>query len=173
MDRAIIEKTEEEEKADPKLVDLSENYRKVDEVPFDFARRRLSVVVIDPKNRTQMITKGAVEEMLAICSQVEQPEGTVELTDALRRKIRQVADQLNEEGMRVIALARKINPSPVGAFGSKDERDMVLMGYLAFLDPPKESAAYRGQRKDHPVHLPSGGAAGGTHPFGQRPGKNG
>lgn len=152
MDRAIIEKTEEEEKADPKLVDLSENYRKVDEVPFDFARRRLSVVVIDPKKRTQMITKGAVEEMLAICSQVEQPEGTVELTDALRRKIRQVADRLNEEGMRVIALARKINPSPVGAFGSKDERDMVLMGYLAFLDPPKESAGQAIQAlKDHGV----------------------
>lgn len=152
MDRAIIQKTEEEENADPRLVDLSENYRKVDEVPFDFARRRLSVVVIDPKGRTQMITKGAVEEMLGICSQVEQENGPVALTEDLRKRICQVADQLNDEGMRVIALARKINPSPVGAFGTKDERDMVLMGYLAFLDPPKETAAKAIEAlKDHGV----------------------
>ena len=152
MDRAIITKTEEEENADPKLVDLSENYKKVDEIPFDFARRRLSVVVTDPKGRTQMITKGAVEEMLQVCSFVEQNHEPVALTDELREKIRSVADHLNEEGMRVIALARKINPSPVGAFGVKDENGMVLLGYLAFLDPPKDSAAQAiAALKDHGV----------------------
>ena len=152
MDRAIITKTEEEENADPKLVDLSENYKKVDEIPFDFARRRLSVVVTDPKGRTQMITKGAVEEMLQVCSYVEQNHEPVALTDELREKIRSVADHLNEEGMRVIALARKINPSPVGAFGVKDENGMVLLGYLAFLDPPKDSAAQAiAALKDHGV----------------------
>lgn len=152
MDRAIIEKTEDEEQADPQLVDLSENYQKVDEIPFDFARRRLSVVVTDPKGRTQMITKGAVEEMLSVCTFVERNHEPVPLTDGLRKTIRSVADHLNEEGMRVIALARKINPSPVGTFGVKDEEDMVLMGYLAFLDPPKESAGRAIQAlKDHGV----------------------
>ena len=152
MDRAIIKKTEEEENADPRLVDLSENYKKVDEIPFDFARRRLSVVVTDPKGRTQMITKGAVEEMLQVCSHVEENHEPLPLTDALRKKICSVADHLNEEGMRVIALARKINPSPVGAFGVKDENGMVLLGYLAFLDPPKDSAAEAiAALKDHGV----------------------
>ncbi|WP_289049779.1 magnesium-translocating P-type ATPase [uncultured Acidaminococcus sp.] len=152
MDRGIIKKTEEEENADPRLVDLSENYKKVDEIPFDFARRRLSVVVTDPKGRTQMITKGAVEEMLQVCSHVEENHEPLPLTDALRKKICSVADHLNEEGMRVIALARKINPSPVGAFGVKDENGMVLLGYLAFLDPPKDSAAEAiAALKDHGV----------------------
>lgn len=152
MDRAIIQKTEEEEQADPQLVDLSENYQKVDEIPFDFARRRLSVLVTDPKGRTQMITKGAVEEMLSICAFVERNHEPVPLTDELRKTIRSVADHLNEEGMRVIALARKINSSPVGAFGVKDETGMVLLGYLAFLDPPKESAAKAIEAlKDHGV----------------------
>lgn len=152
MDQAIIQKTEEEEQADPQLVDLSENYQKVDEIPFDFARRRLSVLVTDPKGRTQMITKGAVEEMLSVCTFVERNHEPVPLTDALRKTIRSVADHLNEEGMRVIALARKINPSPVGAFGVKDETGMVLLGYLAFLDPPKESAAKAIEAlKDHGV----------------------
>lgn len=141
MDRAIIMKTEEEENADPQLMDLSENYKKVDEIPFDFARRRLSVVVTDPRGRTQMITKGAVEEILQVCGYVEQNHEPLPLTDGLREKLRSVADHLNEEGMRVIALARKIDPSPVGAFGVKDENGMVLLGYLAFLDPPKDSAA--------------------------------
>ncbi|WP_337798737.1 magnesium-translocating P-type ATPase [Acidaminococcus timonensis] len=152
MDRAIIKKTEEEENADSRLVDLSENYKKVDEIPFDFARRRLSVVVTDPRGRTQMITKGAVEEMLQVCSHVEENHEPLPLTDALRKKICSVADHLNEEGMRVIALARKINPSPVGAFGVKDENGMVLLGYLAFLDPPKDSAAEAiAALKDHGV----------------------
>ena len=61
-------RTEEEEAQDPKLVDLSENYVKVDEIPFDFARRRLTTVVKNKSGKTQMVTKGAVEEMLSICS---------------------------------------------------------------------------------------------------------
>ena len=141
MDLAIIHKTEEEEAADPKLLDLSENYVKIDEIPFDFTRRRLTTVVQDKKGKKQMVTKGAVEEMLSICSFAE-CDGTVQpLTEALRKRILQMVENLNDKGFRVLAIAQKSNPSPVGAFGVKDECEMVLIGYLAFLDPPKESTA--------------------------------
>mgnify|MGYP004520624511 FL=1 len=141
MDLAIIHRTEEEEAADPKLLDLSENYVKVDEIPFDFTRRRLTTVVQDKKGKTQMVTKGAVEEMLSICSFAE-CEGTVQpLTEEVRGRILKTVDELNDKGFRVLAIAQKSNPSPVGAFGIKDECEMVLIGYLAFLDPPKESTA--------------------------------
>lgn len=141
MDLAIIHKTEEEEAADPQLLDLSENYVKVDEIPFDFTRRRLTTVVQNKAGKTQMVTKGAVEEMLSVCSFVECDGEVQRITDALRRRILDTVDELNDKGFRVLAIAQKSNPSPVGAFGVKDECDMVLMGYLAFLDPPKESTA--------------------------------
>lgn len=141
MDLAIIHKTEEEEAADPKLLDLSENYVKVDEIPFDFTRRRLTTVVQDKNGKTQMVTKGAVEEMLSICSFAE-CDGTVQvLTETVRKRILQTVGGLNDKGFRVLAIAQKSNPSPAGAFGVKDESEMVLIGYLAFLDPPKESTS--------------------------------
>lgn len=139
MDLAIIRKTEEAEAEDPRLVDLSENYTKVDEIPFDFARRRLTTVVQDKTGKTQMVTKGAVEEMLSICSFAECDGEVQPLTDEVRRRILRTVDDLNDKGFRVLAIAQKSNPSPVGTFGAKDECDMVLIGYLAFLDPPKES----------------------------------
>ncbi|MDD2981320.1 MAG: magnesium-translocating P-type ATPase [Hespellia sp.] len=141
MDLAIIRKTEEEEAEDPQLIDLSEHYIKVDEIPFDFTRRRLSTVVQDKNGKTQIVTKGAVEEMLSICTYAEMDGDVQPLTEELRCNILKTVDDLNEDGMRVIAIAQKSNPSPVGAFGAKDECDMVLIGYLAFLDPPKESTA--------------------------------
>lgn len=141
MDFAIIQKTEEEEAADPQLLDLSEHYVKVDEIPFDFTRRRLTTVVQNHAGKTQMVTKGAVEEMLSICSFVECDGEVKPMTDSLRRRILNTVDELNDKGFRVLAIAQKSNPSPVDAFGVKDECDMVLMGYLAFLDPPKESTA--------------------------------
>ena len=141
MDIAIIRKTEEAEAADPRLLDLSENYVKVDEIPFDFTRRRLSTVVQDKTGKTQMVTKGAVEEMLSICAYAECDGAVAPLTAELRRRILKTVDELNDKGFRVLAIAQKSNPSPVGAFGVKDEQDMVLLGYLAFLDPPKESTA--------------------------------
>ena len=142
MDLAIIEKTEEAENQNRELTDLSEHYKKVDEIPFDFNRRRLSTVVEDINGKTQMVTKGAIEEMLSICSYVECDGKIQELTDSLRRRIIKTVDELNDKGFRVLGIAQKSNPSPVGAFGVKDECDMVLLGYLAFLDPPKESTAY-------------------------------
>lgn len=141
MDVAIIHKTEEAEAENPQFTDLSENYIKVDEIPFDFARRRLTTVVQDKNGKTQMVTKGAVEEMLSICSYAEY-QGQVEpLTEEIRTQILETVDGLNDKGFRVLAIAQKNNPSPVGAFGVKDECGMVLLGYLAFLDPPKESTA--------------------------------
>ena len=141
MDLAIIHRTEEEEAENPQLTDLSETYTKVDEIPFDFNRRRLTTVVQDKKGKTQMVTKGAVEEMLSICAFAEIDGRVQELSSDVRRKILKTVDGLNDKGFRVLAIAQKSNPSPVGAFGVKDECDMVLLGYLAFLDPPKESTA--------------------------------
>lgn len=141
MDLAIIHKTEEAEAEDPRLLDLSEHYIKVDEIPFDFNRRRLTTVVQDKTGKTQMVTKGAVEEMLSVCTYAEYDDEVQPLTDAVRRKILQTVDALNDKGFRVLGVAQKSDPSPVGAFGVKDECDMVLIGYLAFLDPPKESTA--------------------------------
>lgn len=120
---------------------LRDRYTKVDEVPFDFSRRRLSVVVADAQGKTQMVTKGAAEEMLEVCSYVE-VDGTAQpLTDEKLAQIRKQVAGLNAEGLRVIAVAQKTNPRTVGEFGIADECDMVLMGFLAFLDPPKASAA--------------------------------
>lgn len=118
-----------------------ERYTKVDEVPFDFSRRRLSVVVADAQGKTQMVTKGAAEEMLEICSFVEIDGIAQPLTDEKLAQIRKQIAGLNAEGLRVIAVAQKTNPRCVGEFGIADECDMVLMGFLAFLDPPKASAA--------------------------------
>lgn len=120
---------------------LRDRYTKVDEVPFDFSRRRLSVVVADAQGKTQMVTKGAAEEMLEICSFVEIDGIAQPLTKDKLAQIRKQVAGLNAEGLRVIAVAQKTNPRCVGEFGIADECDMVLMGFLAFLDPPKASAA--------------------------------
>ena len=120
---------------------LRDRYTKVDEVPFDFSRRRLSVVVADAQGKTQMVTKGAAEEMLEICSFVEIDGIAQPLTDEKLAQIRKQVAGLNAEGLRAIAVAQKTNPRCVGEFGIADECDMVLMGFLAFLDPPKASAA--------------------------------
>ena len=141
MDIAIIQRTEEGEAENPELQDLSETYVKVDEIPFDFTRRRLSTVVQDKSGKTQMVTKGAVEEMLSICSYAEYQGQISPITEEVKEQILQRVADLNDDGFRVLALAQKTNPSPVGAFSVKDECDMVLLGYLAFLDPPKESTA--------------------------------
>lgn len=114
-------------------------YKKVDEIPFDFERRRMSVVVEDPSGKTQMITKGAVEEMLQIASFVEIDGKITALTQAVKQKVLEKVNELNEDGLRVIAVAQKTNPSVAGEFSISDEAEMVLIGYLAFLDPPKET----------------------------------
>lgn len=116
-------------------------YTKVDELPFDFSRRRMSVIISDPDGKRQMVTKGAVEEMLTCCSHAEIDGRVDNLTPQLRQFILERADELNAQGMRVIAVAQKRATGAAGTFTVDDERDMVLMGYLAFLDPPKETTA--------------------------------
>ncbi len=141
MDIAIINKVKEERtKEDDQLRGLVGKYNKIDEIPFDFERRRMSVVVARSNEpHTELITKGAIEEMLSVCKYAEY-QGKVEpLTDEIRNYIIKKVEDLNEDGMRVLAVAEKINPSPVGQFSVADESDMTLLGYLAFLDPPKES----------------------------------
>ncbi len=141
MDVAIIDKTMELKTSDKDIEKGITGYKKIDEVPFDFTRRRMSVVVEDETGKTQMITKGAVEEMLTISNYVEYKGEVVPLTKEKKKFVLDKVKTLNSDGMRVIAVSQKTNPSPVGEFSADDENDMVLMGYLAFLDPPKESTA--------------------------------
>jgi len=136
MDVAILKHVDDEE-----LRGLTDNYTKVDEIPFDFNRRRMSVVIRDMNGETELITKGAVEEMLAACAFAERDGEVQALTPQIKQEILNVVEGLNDDGMRVLAVAQKPSPSHVGAFSVKDESDMVLMGYLAFLDPPKETAS--------------------------------
>lgn len=135
MDIAIINHA----KSEP-YRSMQEQYTKVDEIPFDFSRRRMSVVVRDRAGKTQLITKGAVEEMLEISSYAEYKGSAVKLTDEIRSEIYATARHLSEEGLRVLAVAQRTNPPVEGVFSVRDESDMVLIGYLAFLDPPKETA---------------------------------
>lgn len=118
---------------------LIARYRKVDEIPFDFERRRMSVVVKDETGKTQLVTKGAVEEMLKCCAYAECDGAVKPLTEQVRQRALNKSGELNRCGMRVIAVAQKTDPSPVGAFSTADENEMVLIGFLAFLDPPKET----------------------------------
>ncbi|MCC8189279.1 MAG: magnesium-translocating P-type ATPase [Planctomycetes bacterium] len=140
MDVAIINRTIEEGGRKESLRDIAGTYTKVDEIPFDFTRRRMSVVVKHKSGRTHMITKGAIEEMLEACSQVEYDGGVVPLTEELRQQVTEQVDEYNADGFRVLGIAQKTDPRPAGAFSIADETDMVLMGFLAFLDPPKDSA---------------------------------
>ena len=115
-------------------------YMRVDEIPFDFARRRMSVVLESAGGKRQLITKGAVEEIVSICKYVEH-DGTVQLLDSehLAEAMR-VYEEHNREGLRVVAVAQKNDVAGVEVFGVQDESDMVLIGFVGFLDPPKESA---------------------------------
>ncbi|HIT90751.1 MAG TPA: magnesium-translocating P-type ATPase [Candidatus Merdenecus merdavium] len=134
MDIAIIDHAGEQD-----MITLCENYRKVDEIPFDFNRRRMSVVVEDQNGKTQLITKGAIEEMISVCHYVDYGTHVAPITEQIKKEMIQTVHGYNEMGMRVLGIAQKTNPAPVGAFSVEDESDMVMIGYLAFLDPPKES----------------------------------
>lgn len=136
MDKAILSHVKE-----LSLEYLKDNYVKVDEIPFDFTRRRMSVVVEDRQGKRQIITKGAVEEMLAICSHAEFDGEVHPMTEALKHKAHRIIEQMNKQGMRVIAVAQKSYLDKACDFCVEDEKEMVLIGYLAFLDPPKPSAA--------------------------------
>mgnify|MGYP000438810142 FL=1 len=136
MDRAILSHVKELQ-----MEYLKDNYMKIDEIPFDFTRRRMSVVVEDRLGKCQIITKGAVEEMLDICAFAEFDGEVHRMTDELRAKAYAISERMNREGMRVLAVAQKSWIEKGREFGVDDEAEMVLIGYLAFLDPPKPSAA--------------------------------
>ena len=116
-----------------------EKYKKIDEIPFDFSRRCLSVAV-EIDNKDELITKGAVEEILNICTTFEYKGQTEKLRNEKIENMRKICKNLNEEGFRVVAICKKIITNNKKDFNSTDEKDMTLLGFIGFLDPPKESA---------------------------------
>lgn len=122
-----------------KKLDIYHNYYKVDEIPFDFNRRRMSVVVKESNENNVLICKGALEEVISVSSFVKQGEVDIPLTEEVLKKITKTTDDLNKEGLRVVAVAIKKEPLYKEKYSVKDETELTLMGYIAFLDPPKES----------------------------------
>ncbi len=136
LDKAVINYAESEQQTE-----YSKDYKKIDEIPFDFIRRRMSVVLSKEDTEHLLICKGAVEEILGICKDVQLNESNIRIDDNLRNKISSLAIDLNEDGFRVIAVAYKKMPQSDKAYSVNDEQDMLLVGLMAFLDPPKETAS--------------------------------
>ena len=134
IDEAIIARAEKEG-----ITSLKDTYQKIDEIPFDFTRRRLSVVVTDGAKR-QLITKGAIEEILSICTMVDYQGNVGPMTNEIKSNIKKIAKELNKEGLRVLGVCQKNDLPDKTDFEVQDENKMVLIGFIAFLDPPKESA---------------------------------
>ena len=141
MDRAIINRTEKEAEKHEIVRNLDQTFKKIDELPFDFERRRMSVLVRDDENVVSMVTKGALEEMLTISNSVEYKGNILPLTEEIRQEILAEVAQLNEQGLRVLGVSYRSDLDADYEYTVKDESDMILTGYLAFLDPPKPSAA--------------------------------
>ena len=141
MDRAIINRTHKEAKKHEIVRDLDQTFHKIDELPFDFERRRMSVIVKDEDGVVSMVTKGALEEMLSVSTYVEYKGDIKRLTDEVRQEVLAEVAQLNEQGLRVLGVSYKTDLDENEIFSVEDEGDMILTGYLAFLDPPKPSAA--------------------------------
>lgn len=138
LDEAILDHEELEERLKAK-----EKYRKIDEIPFDFVRRRMSVVVEDETGLNTLICKGAVDEVMSRCSRVEIDGKVVPMLPENDATGRQIVRDLNSQGFRVIALGYKEMPnaSDEPVYAVKDESELILLGFLSFFDPPKETAA--------------------------------
>ena len=134
LDVAVLEAVDQDMKFE-KL-----RFKKLDEVPFDFERRRMSVIVRTPQSQIRMVTKGAVEEMVKVCTHIEIKGEIKELTAQLRKDIEEITQHYNREGLRVVAVAYRDFDGICENFSVKDESDLILAGYITFLDPPKESA---------------------------------
>ncbi len=134
IDEAIIARGEKEG-----IETIAKEYKKVDEIPFDFSRRRLSIVVTDGE-KEKLITKGAIEEILNICTKVEYKGEVSKLTEEIKTNIKNIAKSLNEQGLRVLGICERTDVKEIKHFEVKHEKDMILMGFIGFLDPPKESA---------------------------------
>ena len=135
LDLAILNSPEFHEKA------LVEKHKKLDEIPFDFTRRMMSVLVEDPEGKVILLTKGAPEEVFHQCSQFELDGKLSPMDPGLVVGLKEKYESLSNEGFRVLAVARKELPGKKQACSREDERDLVLKGYVAFLDPPKDTAA--------------------------------
>lgn len=135
MDLAVLKK--KEELGETKEKDI---YRKVDEIPFDFARRRMSVIVQKKGNGDMLICKGAVEEILQLCTKVEENEKIVPITKLTHAQVTHLTKKLNEDGLRVLAVAYKPISDKKHFYKISDESELILAGYIGFLDPPKASA---------------------------------
>jgi len=136
LDRAVLDHVELKTE-----LDVARNYRKIDEIPFDFERRRMSVVVSEREEHHELICKGAVEEMFDVCTRVQYDGETYPLDAAAQERLQQVTGELNQSGLRVVAVAMKEVPPDRIVYSKADESDLTLIGYIAFLDPPKESTA--------------------------------
>jgi P-type Mg2+ transporter len=137
LDVAVLARADE---IGPKV--KNSNWTKVDELPFDFLRRRMSVIVGRGDGSHLLVCKGAVEELLAICDRVDDGDTTRQLDDPERERIRALAHDMNEDGFRVILVATKAydRHEARGEYHLDDEQGLVVRGFLSFLDPPKESA---------------------------------
>ena len=134
IDEAVIARGLEHQ-----MKERTQNYQKLDEIPFDFTRRRLSVIVSDGKD-TQLITKGAVEEILSISNTVNYQGKVSPLTNELKENMKKITKELNKQGLRVVAVCEKNELDKTSGFGVSDEKNMTIMGFIGFLDPPKETA---------------------------------
>ncbi|WP_427867219.1 magnesium-translocating P-type ATPase [Mycoplasmopsis arginini] len=142
LDKSIINRTLDLADEEKSLDNLELHYLKIDEVPFDFNRKRMSVLVKSLKNdKVTLITKGAVEEIINVCNKIYLDGKVVPLDRKVVRKVLNKVEEFSEEGMRVVAVAsKKSHIDAVGKLSVADEKDMTLIGYLTFLDPPKDSA---------------------------------
>jgi len=136
LDRAVLERV-----APERQHLLGARYQKIDEIPFDFARRRMSVVVWTERSHDLLICKGATEEILEVCGYAEERGIVIPLTDDLRGECAELIAKKNESGLRVVAVAYRKMRISGRAYTVADESDLVLLGFIAFLDPPKETAA--------------------------------
>ncbi|CAM2901106.1 magnesium-translocating P-type ATPase [Hathewaya histolytica] len=136
MDEAILEYRENGEEE----FNVPKRYEKIDELPFDFQRKRMSVVVRKEGTEDILICKGAVEEVLSLCLNYEIKEGTEEFTKENTKRIYNMSRDLNKDGFRVIAVAYKNHSKLKNQYTMDDERELTLLGFMAFLDPPKETS---------------------------------
>ncbi|WP_055077533.1 magnesium-translocating P-type ATPase [Pseudanabaena sp. 'Roaring Creek'] len=136
LDIAVLEHNQELES-----LEIEKNYQKFDEIPFDFVRRRMSVVIEEIGKQHVLICKGAVEEVLKVCTQLKVHDRVEAMDEAARTKVSDLQKALNSDGLRVIAVAYKVMPPDQDRYAINDESDLILLGNIAFLDPPKDSAA--------------------------------
>ena len=136
LDIAVLEHNQELES-----LEIEKNYQKFDEIPFDFVRRRMSVVIEEIGKQHVLICKGAVEEVLKVCTQLKVNDQVEAMDTAAHAKVVDLQKALNSDGLRVIAVAYKVMPPDQAHYAINDESDLILLGNIAFLDPPKDSAA--------------------------------